>query len=67
MPEFSKLPPPRGRCPFTGASRSWILDQEKLGHVKIVRIRQPGKMRGACFVYIPSLIALLRAGLEGDK
>ena len=67
LPEFSKLPPPRGRCQLTGASRSWLLDMEKLGRVKIVRVRQPGKMRGACFVYVPSLMALLRAGLEGGQ
>jgi hypothetical protein len=60
LPEFSKLPSPRERDPLTGASRSWILDMERAGRVKIVRIRQPGKMRGACFVYVPSLLALLR-------
>ena len=65
LPEFMKLPPPRGRCPLTGASRSWLLDQEKLGKVKIVRVRQPGKMRGAAFLYVPSLLALLRSELEG--
>lgn len=65
LPEFIKLPPARGRCPLTGASRSWLLDQEKNGTVKIVRVRQHGKMRGACFLYVPSLMALLRDGLEG--
>jgi hypothetical protein len=64
LPEFCKLPSPSGRCPLTGASRSWILDMEAAGRVKIVRVRQPGKMRGACFVYVPSLMALLREQLE---
>lgn len=64
MPEWCKLPAPRERCPITGASRSWILDQEALGRVKIARVRQPGRMRGACFVYVPSLLALLRGELE---
>jgi hypothetical protein len=67
LPEFSKLPSPRERCPLTGASRSWILDMEQAGRVKIVRIRQPGKMRGACFIYVPSLMALLRAELDGGQ
>ena len=67
LPEFCKLPSPGERCPLTGASRSWILDMEKLGKVKVVRVRQPGKMRGACFVYVPSLLALLRGELEGGK
>lgn len=65
LPEFAKLPPPRGRCPITGASRSWILDMEKAGRVKVIRVRQPGKMRGACFLYVPSLIALLRGEMNG--
>ena len=64
VPEWCKLPSPRERCPFTGASRSWILDQEKLGRIRLVRVRQPGRMRGACFVYVPSLLALLRGELE---
>lgn len=63
-PEWCKLPSPRERCPFTGASRSWILDMEQQGRVKIVRVRQPGRMRGACFVFVPSLLALLRGELE---
>jgi hypothetical protein len=64
VPEWAKLPSPRERCPFSGASRSWLLDQERLGRIKIVRVRQPGRMRGACFVYVPSLLALLRGELE---
>lgn len=64
VPEWCKLPTPRERCPITGASRSWILDQEQLGRVKIARVRQPGRMRGACFVYVPSLLALLRGELD---
>jgi hypothetical protein len=37
--------------------------------VKIARVRQPGRLRGACFVYVPSLLALLRSQLdeEGSK
>lgn len=64
VPEWARLPAPREKCPFTGASRSWLLDQEALGRIKIVRVRQPGRMRGACFVYVPSLLALLRGELE---
>lgn len=63
LPEFVKLPSAKERCPITGASRSWILDQEKAGNVKIVRVRRPGRLRGACFVYLPSLIGLLRREL----
>jgi hypothetical protein len=64
VPEWAKLPSPRERCPICGASRSWLLDQEKLGRIKIVRVRQPGRIRGACFVWVPSLLSLLRGELE---
>ncbi|NBV21910.1 MAG: hypothetical protein EBS05_08320 [Proteobacteria bacterium] len=40
-----------------------MLDQERLGRIKIVRVRQPGRVRGACFIYVPSLLALLRGEL----
>lgn len=64
LPEFYKLPSPHARCPYTGASRSWLLDMEKRGLVKIVRVRRPGKMRGACFVFLPSVLGLLRSALD---
>jgi hypothetical protein len=38
---------------------------EKAGRVKIIRVRQPGKVRGACFVHVASLMELLRSHLEG--
>src|SRR5262245_57748753 len=31
IPEFSRLPSPRERCPYTGASRSWLIDQANEG------------------------------------
>jgi hypothetical protein len=64
FPEWVKLPAPRERCPISGASRSWLLDMERHGRIKIARVRQPGRMRGACFVFVPSLLALLRGELE---
>lgn len=64
IPEFSKLPSPRERCPFSGASRSWLIDQDKAGNIKLVRVRQPGKVRGAVFVHVPSLLAFLRSQME---
>ena len=66
VPEFAKLPAPRERCPFTGASRSWLIDQAKAGNVKLVRVRQPGKLRGAVFVHVPTLLDFLRKQMEGQ-
>ena len=67
MPEFCKLPSPKERCPFTGASRSWLIDQAEAGHIKLVRVRQPGKMRGAVFVHVPTLLAFLRRQMEEQR
>jgi hypothetical protein len=64
-PEFAKLPSPKERCSFTGASRSWLIDQGKAGNIKLVRVRQPGKLRGAVFVHVPSLLNFLRKQMEG--
>lgn len=60
LPEFCKLPAPRQRCPFTGASRTWLLEHAELGHFTIVRVRKPGSIRGALFVNLPSLLEFLR-------
>lgn len=65
VPEFCKLPPPLGRCPFTGASRTWLLEHGELGHFKLARIRKPGAVRGAVFVHVPSLLEFLRASMGG--
>lgn len=59
-PEFTKLPGPRKRCPFTGASRTWLLDHAKAGNIRVVRVCQPGRTRGAIFVYLPSVLDFLR-------
>jgi hypothetical protein len=64
VPEFCKLPAPRERCPFTGASRSWLIDQAEAGNLKLVRVRRPGKLRGAVFVHVPSLLEFLRRNME---
>lgn len=68
--EFVKLPPACGRCPFTGASRTWLLENggpEAGGF--IVRIRRRGKTRGAIFVDVDKLLAYIReaAGKGGSR
>ena len=64
LPEFCKLPRPRERCPYTGASRTWLLEHGDAGHFKLVRIRKAGSVRGAIFVHLPSLLAFIRGAME---
>ena len=54
LPEFSRLPSPKERDPYTGASRTWLVEHDKHGHF-LVRVRQRGKMRGTVFVNLPKL------------
>jgi hypothetical protein len=64
LPEFGKLPRPRERCGYTGASRTWLLEHGEAGHFKLVRIRKPGSTRGAIFIHLPSLLAFIRGEME---
>jgi hypothetical protein len=64
LPEFCKLPRPRERCTYTGASRTWLLEHGEAGHFKLARIRKPGSVRGAIFVHLPSLLAFIRGEME---
>ncbi len=64
LPEFCKLPRPRERCQFTGASRTWLLEHGDAGHFKLVRIRKAGSVRGAIFIHLPSLLAFIRGEME---
>lgn len=57
--EFLRLPPPRGRCPLTGCSRSWVLEQAEAGHFRLVRIRKPGRLRGVTLIDLASYRAFL--------
>lgn len=71
LPEITKLPAPRGRCIITGASRSWLLeanDRAKLeGRGFVFRVRQPGRMRGACFLNVRRLLEFMRAEEAADN
>lgn len=52
--EFLRLPPPRGRCPLTGCSRSWVLEHGEAGDFRLVRIRKPGRQRGVTLIDLAS-------------
>ena len=70
LPEVTKLPPPRGRCIICGASRSWMLEaNERAKREKrafLFRVRQPGKIKGACFVNVRALLSYLHAEEAAD-
>ena len=65
LPEFSRLPSPKERDPYTGASRTWLVEHDKHGHF-LVRVRQRGKMRGTVFVNLPKLLAYIRAAAQQE-
>lgn len=61
QPEFCRLPSPRGRCPISGASRSWLVEHNGQGGNFLFTVRQRGKQRGTVFVDVAMLKAFLRS------
>jgi hypothetical protein len=59
-PEFYRLPT-RGGDPFFGLTRSWYYQAEKRGDIKLVRIRERGKLRGVTLIEYDSTAAYIRA------
>lgn len=60
--EFCRLPsPPRGRCPISGASRSWLVEHNAQGGNFLFTVRQKGKQRGTVFCDVAKLKAYLRS------
>ena len=71
QPEFIRLPK-RGLCPWTGLSRAKIYElispNERNGFkppVKSVCLRRPGAEKGTRLIHLASLLAYLRANIEG--
>ncbi len=74
QPEFIRLPRPGRRCDWTGLSRSklneLILPCEANGNnppVKSVSLRKRGSRRGTRLICLESLLAYLRAHIEGGN
>lgn len=57
--EFVRLPPPKGRCPLTGLSRTTLSELIEGGHIKAVKLRKRGAIRGITLVVRKSLIDYL--------
>jgi hypothetical protein len=58
--EWMRLPPPKGRCPISGLSRSAILDLGVTVPGLVVRLRKPGSIRGSVLIHCESLRSHLR-------
>lgn len=56
--EFLRLPPAKGRCALTGLSRSGMIETAEVAGA-IVRVRLPGRARGAVLIDRPKLVAFL--------
>ena len=63
--ECLRLPPPKGRCRLTGLSRSGLIETAEAAKA-VVRVRLPGKTRGAVLVDRGRLVAFLH-GLAGQS
>jgi hypothetical protein len=69
LPEVTRLPAPRERCPISGASRTWLIESNDSLPAPdrfLFRVRQRGKIRGAVFVNVAKLLAFLRAAEAED-
>ena len=56
--EFLRLPPAKGRCALTGLSRSGLIETAEAARA-IVRVRLPGRARGAVLIDRAKLVAFL--------
>lgn len=57
-PEFFRLPR-KGGDPYFGCTRSWYLQTEREGQLKLVRLRQRGKLRGIVLVPYQAMMTLI--------
>lgn len=59
-PEFFRLPT-RGGDPFFGLCRGWYYNAEKRGIIRLVRLRERGKLRGVTLVPFDATAAFIRS------
>jgi hypothetical protein len=62
-PEFFRLPTD-GPDPYFGLTRSWYYSAEKLGKLRLVRLRDRGKLRGVTLVPYDAVSAFIRAQMR---
>jgi len=65
-PEFIRLPKAKSRCPFTGLSRTSLVELVDHGAVKAVKLRKRGSIRGITLLHRESLLGYLHGlSMEG--
>jgi hypothetical protein len=64
--EFLRLPPAKGRCRFTGLSRSGLVSAAKEAGA-FISVRLPGRVRGAVCIDKNKLADFLRGNAKGGK
>jgi len=66
-PEFYRLPRPGVSDAYFGFSRSFYYQLEARGLLKLVRIRDEGKLRGVTLIEYSKVAALVRAQMEAQN
>ena len=64
--EFLRLPPPRGRCRFTGLSRSGLAAVAEAAGA-FLSVRLPGRVRGAVLIDRVKLCEFLKSKASNGK
>ena len=66
-PEFIRFArlPRRGRCPYTGLSKSHLRQLERDGLIRLTRIIRPGFKRGTVMIPIEEVLNFIR--LRGEQ
>lgn len=64
--EFLRLPPAKGRCRFTGLSRSGLVAVAKAAGA-FISIRLPGRIRGAVCIDKSRLTEYLRQAAHNEE
>ena len=58
-PEFFRLPKAGEMDPFFGLKRSWYYAAEKRGQIRLVRLRDRGRLRGVTLIAYDQLATLI--------
>ena len=56
--------PTRGRCPYTGLTRSYFYELINAGKIKSACLKRPGTVRGARLIWLPSVLAYIEKHIE---
>lgn len=64
--EFLRLPSAKGRCRFTGLSRSGLVSAAKAASA-FISVRLPGRVRGAVLIDKTRLVDFLRGQADAGK